>query len=263
MRRLYLLLTISVCCAVAGRAGAQQIGISETHDGGVFGVHVGEIVSWLALKQDVQMSGDLAHWDNNVSGAGGAGESVAVLRLVLNRDVRVLGVATPLRHPSITRSSLATFLSVATDGDGSDDRLEDGTGDPASGFLQAERAAERGVGEGNFVYVGGGTISAGEGDANPWATPQRMGELSAARGGNGAATATYALGTFLEGGAIIRHVARDGAVVITVRVQAATARTSARTLTIRRPRTLRPRRHTPRQCNSPRFLSVFAVGTVQ
>ena len=114
MRRLYLLLAISVCCAVAGRAGAQQIGVSETHDGGVFGVHVGEIVSWLALKQDVQMSGGLAHWDNNVSGAGGAGESVAVLRLVLNRDVRVLGVATPLRHPSITRSSLATRISITS-----------------------------------------------------------------------------------------------------------------------------------------------------
>lgn len=216
MRWFAMCLAISVCCVVAFPATTQQVGVFETQDGGVFGVRVDEIVSWISRKQDVQLSPGLGHWDNNVVAGQIAGESVAVLRLLLNRDVRVIGTAQPLRHPSITQSSLATFVSVETDGDGSDDRLEDGTGDPASGFLDDETGPEKGVGEGNFVYVGGGASSAGANDSNPWATAERMSELSAAGGGPRAA---YSLGTFLNGGAVIRHVPRDGAVVITVRVQ--------------------------------------------
>ncbi len=196
-----------------------DIGVFQTQDGAVFGMHVEEIVSWINRQQDVRSTGAVGHWDNNVAGDGAGAESVAVLRLVMNRDVRVVGSATPFQHPSISQSSLATFVSVETDGAGLDDDLEDGTGDPASGFPDAEAAATKGVGAGNFVYVGGGTMSAGITDSNPWATQQRMSELTTARGGSGLRASTYSLGALLEGGALIRHVPRDGAVVITVRVQ--------------------------------------------
>lgn len=220
MRSVGVLCAVVVSLAAALGARAQnQVGVFDTQDGGVFGVQVDEIVSWLNRKQDVQLSQSLRHWDNNVSGGDTGAESVAVLRLLLNRDVRVVGFAQPLQHPSISLSSLATFISVETDGDGSEDGLDDGTGDPASGFPDDEKGAERGVGAGNFVYVGGGATSAGPGDSNPWATPQRMEELSNARGGNSPSSATYSLGALLGSGAIIRHVPRDGAVMITVRVQ--------------------------------------------
>ncbi len=220
MRSVGVLCVIFVSFAAATGVRAQgEVGVFDTQDGGVFGVHVEEIVSWLNRKEDVRLSQALRHWDNNVTGGDIGAESVAVLRLLLNRDVRVVGLAQPLQHPSITRSSLATFISVETDGDGSEDGLEDGTGDAASGFPDDEKGADRGVGSGNFVYVGGGATSAGATDANPWATPQRMSELSNARGGNSPSRTTYSLGTLLGSGAIIRHVPRDGAVVITVRVQ--------------------------------------------
>jgi hypothetical protein len=203
---------------VAASAVAQgDVGVFPTQDGAVFGMQVEEIVSWISRQEDVRSTGSVGYWDNNVDGAGA--ESVAVLRLLLNRDVRIIGSATPFTHPTVSQASLATFVSVETDGAGLTEDLEDGTGDPASGFPDAEVVASKGVGAGNFVYVGGGTVSAGVSDANPWATQQRMGELSSARGGAGLRASTYSLGALLEGGALIRHVPRDGAVVITVRVQ--------------------------------------------
>jgi len=215
---------VTMCVAVmswasAGAVAQGAIGVFQTQDGGVFGLEVQEIVSWINRQADVQTTGYLGHWDNNVSGAGGGAESVAVLRLLMNRDVRVVGTATPFEHPTISQSSLATFVSVETDGAGLDGELEDGTGDPASGFPDAEVDATKGVGAGNFVYVGGGTLSAGVSGSNPWATQQRMSELSSARGGAGPRASTYSLGALLEGVALIRHVPRDGAVIITVRVQ--------------------------------------------
>ena len=184
---------VRLCLAIAAGwtygiqpAAAQgSVGVFETQNGAVFGVHVEEIVSWITRKQDVLMGQGLRHWDNNVSGSDAGAEAVAVLRLVLNRDVHVVGVAQPLQHPAVRRSSLATFVSVETDGDGDESGLEDGTGDAASGFPDAEVGAEKGVGAGNFVYVGGGTMGAGVNDSNPWATPQRMNELTTARRGGG------------------------------------------------------------------------------
>ncbi len=195
------------------------VGVHQTQDGATFGMEVDEIVSWINRKADVQLAGTIGHWDNNVAGGGAGSESVAVLRLLMNRDVRVVGFATPFQHPTISQSSLATFISVETDGSGLDVDLEDGTGDAATGFPDGETVASKGVGSGNFVYVGGGTLTAGVSDANPWATQQRMSELSTARGGAGRQTSEYSLGVLLEGGALIRHVPRDGAVIITVRVQ--------------------------------------------
>ncbi|MDA1192432.1 MAG: hypothetical protein O3A46_12215 [Candidatus Poribacteria bacterium] len=179
-----------------------------------FGVHVSEMIYWLTPQQDATAAGTLAHWDHTVV-EDGSTESVAILRLVLNRDVRLIGTATPLTNPNNPNATLATFVSVETDGDGTLDSLLDGTGDPATGFGVDELGAERGVGVGNYVYIGGGTATAGTGDANVWATPERMSELSSV-----STSAQYSLGSLLANGAVIRHVPTDGAVMITVRLRA-------------------------------------------
>ena len=54
MRSVGVLCVIFVSFAAATGVRAQgEVGVFDTQDGGVFGVHVEEIVSWLNRKEDV------------------------------------------------------------------------------------------------------------------------------------------------------------------------------------------------------------------
>lgn len=198
-----------------------QAQVNETRDGATFNARVGIIVKWINAETDnTTPIGVLRDWNNNLSTNPLDTDAVAVLRLVTNVDVRLVGTATPLTHPEMGSETLATFVCVQTDGDGSEDSLVDGTGDSATGFPPTEYDPTKGVGPAfndlrkYFVYVGGGSTAAESVPSRVWLTPERLAELSAAHGAN------FGVGEFLGTGAIIKHVSRDGAVLIRVTMRA-------------------------------------------
>jgi hypothetical protein len=221
MRRLFAgTLMAVVAIAAVGSSVAQ---VKETGDAATFNAKVGIIVKWINQKTDATTTeGELSDWSNAQNTNPRDTDSVAVLRLVTNVDVRLQGTVGPLTHPDNANETLATFVCIQTDGDGSEDSLIDGTGDPATGFTASEYNAANGVGpeydepRRNFVYVGGGSTAAGENDLESWVTPERLAELSNVPEHQ----ATFQLGTLLGTAPAIRHVPRDGAVLIRITMRA-------------------------------------------
>jgi len=211
-----LWMVVGVVCA-----GAAHAQVNETRDGATFHAKVGIIVKWLNAETDrTTPIGTLRDWNNLQNLDPNDTDAVAVLRLVTNVDVRLMGVATPLTHPESPSETLATFVCVQTDGDGSEESLVDGTGDPATGFPATEYDPSRGVGPAygdtgrNFVYIGGGSTAAESAPGGSWLSPERLAELSSAQ------NAAFATGSLLGTGALIKHVPRDGAVLIRITMRA-------------------------------------------
>lgn len=198
-----------------------QAQVNETRDGATFNAKVGIIVKWLnAETENTTPIGALRDWNNTLNTNPLDTDAVAVLRLVTNVDVRLIGTATPLTHPEVSSETLATFICVQTDGDGSEDSLVDGTGDSATGFPPTEYDPAKGVGPAfndprkYFVYVGGGSTTAESAPGGMWLTPERLAEISAAQGSQ------FGVGVLLGTGTFIKHVSRDGAVLIRVTMRA-------------------------------------------
>jgi hypothetical protein len=203
---------------LASTARAQ---VNETRDGATFGAKVGIIVKWLNAETDnTTPTGMLRDWNNSLNTDTADTDAVAVLRLVTNVDVRLIGTAQPLTHPESPSETLATFVCVQTDGNGAEDSLVDGTGDPATGFPSTEYDASRGVGPAfeeprrNFVYVGGGSAAAESAPGGTWLSNERLAELSSSQ------RADFSTGTLLGAGALVKHISRDGAVLIRVTMRA-------------------------------------------
>lgn len=217
--RFRLWLPVSLCIvAVAATSRAQ---VTETRDGATFNAKVGIIVKWInAESENTTPAGNLRDWNNSQNTDPADTDAVAVLRLVTNVDVRLVGTAGPLTHPDTPAETLATFVCVQTDGNGSDDSIIDGTGDPATGFESAEYDPTRGIGPAfdsarrNFVYIGGGSTAAESAPGGTWLTSERLAEIS------GAQNSDFAIGSLLGAGALVKHVSRDGAVLIRVTMRA-------------------------------------------
>lgn len=190
--------------------------VNATKDGATFQAKVGIIVKWLNPKVDVTgPDSELRDWNNSLNTDASATDSIAILRLVTNVDVRLTGTAQPLFHPELPNETLATFVCVQTDGNGLEESLVDGTGDPATGFPHQEYRASAGIGpeftspNRNFVYIGGGSATA---EVGAWVSPERLADLSSVPGQQ----AQFAIGNLLGEGTLVKHVPRDGAVLIRI-----------------------------------------------
>ncbi|MBM3215127.1 hypothetical protein FJZ36_09455 [Candidatus Poribacteria bacterium] len=219
-RRIFISAVLALALTAAAPVVAQ---VNETNDGATFSAKVGIIVKWLNPAEEVSAPvGNLRDWSNALSTDTGDTDTVAVLRLVTNVDVRLTGTADPLTHPDNAAETLATFVCVQTDGSGLEEAVIDGTGDPATGFEEDQYAPARGVGPDyedgrfNFVYVGGGSNAADTEASNTWVSPTRLAELSAVPAHN----AQFSMGALLGDGALIKHVPRDGSVLVRVTMRA-------------------------------------------
>lgn len=219
MRRTVLTAALSILSIALAPVSRAQV--NETRDGATFSAKVGIIVKWLNAETDeTTPSGNLRDWNNSQNTNADDTDAVAVLRLVTNVDVRLVGTAGPLTHPDTPSETLATFVCVQTDGNGAEEAVVDGTGDPATGFPSSEYDSARGVGPAfdagnrNFVYIGGGSVAAESAPGGSWLSPDRLAELSSAQGSD------FSTGALLGAGSLVKHISRDGAVLIRVTMRA-------------------------------------------